>query len=204
MTPKEAMNEIEQLKFAVRVGVANSFRIFLRNISGEQSVRVLLAATQSRDIALQVLEKVIFLSNLRVDYRYLNRFDIPLATYLWILSRSFPDLAGAGAEACAKLPRTWWAEHVTNYILGHWERRSTTPTSASTVGGGFPNVNTSNVAAHTSKFFSESPNGFTSQVDFETTGTFSGTTDVSNASDEIETPVAFTTRNLQKNPTGSQ
>src|SRR5438128_1878041 len=151
------MNEIERLPFAVRVGLANSFRAFLRNITSEPSVNELLVLAKSRDVALQVLQRVLSLSKLRVDFRYLHRFDIALATYLWILSRTYPEFATAGAEGTVYLPRTWWTEQVSGYILGEWSRRSNTPTSMS---GGSSNANVSNVAASTARFLPDSLLGF--------------------------------------------
>jgi len=162
VTALEAMNEIERLRFAVRVGLANSFRAFLRNITSEPSVNELLVLAKSRDVALQVLQKVLSLSKLRVDFRYLHRFDIALATYLWILSRTYPEFATAGAEATAYLPRTWWTEQVSGYILGEWSRRSSTPTNirVGNISGDLSNANVSNVAASTSRFLPDSLPGF--------------------------------------------
>jgi len=158
MTPSEAMKEIEHLKFAVHVGLANSFRAFLRNISNEHSVKQLLASAKTRDVAQQVLQRVLSLSKMGVDFRYLNRFDIPLATYLWILSRAHPDLSTAGAEATAHLPRTWWTEQVSRYILEEFSKKSDTSTNVFISGyqaTDFQNVNTSNVAASTARFLPE-------------------------------------------------
>lgn len=148
MSPVEAMNEIERLQFAVRVGLANSFRVFLRNISSDTTVKELLAAAKSRDIASQILQRVFSLSRLRVDFRYLHRFDIALATYLWVLSRTFPELAAAGAEAAVSLPRTWWSEQVSRYVLQGLSGASNTPTDVHKVPvPNLQNVSVSNVAA---------------------------------------------------------
>jgi len=162
MTAAEAMKEIERLRFAVNVGLANSFRAFLRNIGTEPSVRDLLALAESREIAFEILKRLILLSRLRVDSRYVNRFDVPLATYLWILSRTSPDLARAGAEATADLPRTWWADQVSGYILGDWSQRPSDSTSAGTtvITGDAASSNTTNVSATTSRFSLEPPSEF--------------------------------------------
>jgi hypothetical protein len=156
------MNDIERLKFAVNVGLANSFRAFLRNINSEPSVSELLVLAGSREVALDVLKRLVSLSRLRVDFRYLNRFDVPMATYLWVLSRTFPELARAGAEATADLPRTWWADQVCGYILGDWSQKPAASTSAGVtiMSGDLTNVNTTNVAATTSRFSIEPLPGF--------------------------------------------
>jgi len=155
MTAKEAMADIEGLKFAVRVGLANSFRAFLRNASGEPSVGELLDLARSRNAALEIWKRVVSLSKLRSDFRYVNRFDLALATYLWILSRTFPELARAGAEAAADLPRTWWTEQVCQFILGEWSQKPTTVASSGArhVAGNLASINTSNVASSSSIFF---------------------------------------------------
>lgn len=156
----DAMMEIEHLKFAVRVGLANSFRAFLRNISDEPSVKELLVLAKSRDVGLLISERVNALSKLRVDFRFLHRFDVPIATYLWVLSRSHPDLARMAAEASANLPRTWWTEQVANYILQEWSQQSPTLTNVSVITGNAANSTTSNVASGTAVFLSGSPPDF--------------------------------------------
>jgi hypothetical protein len=164
MSVLDAIKDIEHPGFAARVGLANSFRAFLRNISDEPSVVELLALTQARVAAQQVFERIISLSKIRGDIRFLHRFDIPLATYLWVLSRTSPDLARAGAEAAAYLPRTWWTEQVSNFILGEWSQKSiVSSTGRDVISGGVAhlNTNTSNVASSSSVFFPESP------IDFE-------------------------------------
>jgi hypothetical protein len=114
----------------------------------------------SEDGALQILQRVLSLSKLRVDYRYAHPFDIPLATYLWVLSRTSPDLAQAGAEVAVDLPRMWWSEQVCRYILGGWTQKPTT-VGVRRMSADSANADTSNVAAgSTSLFFSDSQHGF--------------------------------------------
>jgi hypothetical protein len=157
MAVEDAMNEVEQLEFAVRVGVANSFRAFLRNVSEEEPVKELLAQSAANDVGLKILQRVLSLTKLRVDFRYLHRFDIAIATYLWVLARSFPDLARGAAEATANLPRVWWTEQVGNYILRDWSRKSTSVTNTSLIPPSFTNFSTSNTTASTAVFLPESP-----------------------------------------------
>jgi len=204
MAVVDAMKDVEHLKFAVRVGLANSFRAFLRNISVEPSVNELLASSKSRDVGLQVLQRVLSLSKLRVDFRYLHRFDIALATYLWVLSRSFPDLARAGAEATAYLPRTWWTEQVCNYILGDWSQKPATVTSvgANHISGNLTNVDTSNVAASSSVFFPESLIGF--EPAKESFAVSSPATETSTDGGESELSLVYTTQNVPKSPAEPQ
>jgi hypothetical protein len=162
MTAIDAMKDIERPEFAVRVGLANSFRTFLRNIGSEPAVTRLLSLAKSRDVASEILRRIFSLSKLPVDIRYSHRFDTPLATYLWVLSRTFPDLARAGAETTGNLPRTWWTEQLCGYILGEWSQRPIGVTGIGVVHtpGDLANVNTTNVATSTSTFFPSS------QVDF--------------------------------------
>jgi hypothetical protein len=158
------MNQTERVQFAVRLGLANSFRVFLRNISSDAVVAELLDAAKSRHVALQVLERVLSLSRRGVDFRYLHRYDIPLATYLWLLSRTWPEFALAGAEAVANLPRIWWAEQVARYILQALSRKSDTAagTPLLRVSGNWANVSTSNVAAGMSQIIHGGQSGFAS------------------------------------------
>jgi len=160
MTFSDPTTEIESLPFAVRVGLANSFRTFLRNISSEQAVKDLLAKADSREIAVQLMQRVSSLSTLSVDLRYLHRYDISLATYLWILSRTkFPELAAAGAEATALVPRTWWADQVSRYILNGFATRSNTGTNIQ-AGYGTQNMSSSNVSSSSAQFVPSASLGF--------------------------------------------
>jgi hypothetical protein len=159
VTISEATTEIESLPFAVRVGLANSFRTFLRNISSEQVVRDLLGRADSRAVGMQLMQRVSSLSTLSVDLRYLHRYDISLATYLWILSRTVPELAAAGAEATAAVPRTWWAEQVARYILDGAATRSDTGSDIQ-LGYGTQNLSSSNVASSTAQFVPSTTFGF--------------------------------------------
>jgi hypothetical protein len=149
------MAQIERLQFAVSVGLANSFRVFLRSISSDKVVKELLASAASRKVAAEILQKILSLSSLGVDFRYLNRYDIPLAAYLWVLSRTHPELAIAGAEAIARLPRTWWAQQVARYVLEGLSNKATTASSSYTVvvPPGSSSVTTSNVTATNAQFF---------------------------------------------------
>ncbi len=179
MTPAEAMSEIERMPFALRLALSNSFRAFLRNISNEPAVKDLLASAQSREVALQLLQKILSLSKLRVDFRYLHRFDIPLATYLWILSRTHPNFANTGAEVGIYVPRTWWTEQVARYILEEFFSKSDTPKNLLVSRHGvLSDVNTTNVAASTSRFTAEPLPGFvpTEQVKWTTKSTGEGST----------------------------
>ena len=141
----------------------------------------------------------------------MNRYDIPLATYLWVLSRTFPDLALASAEVCVKLPRTWWAERVTDYILGEWPQKPATATSAGVLYSPPTNTlitNTTNVAARTSIFLADplsasAPAGDSVQVRLETTETSSETTLASSGEHAGVSP-AFTVGTPEKNAAESK
>ncbi len=130
MSVISAMNEIERLPFAARIGLANSFQRFLRNISRDPIVVELLEAAKSSDVAFRCLQRVQELSKLKVDFRYLHRYDIALATYLWILLRTSSEYARIGAGTVANVPRTWWADQVSRYILEETSTQSSTATDS--------------------------------------------------------------------------
>lgn len=159
MTTMEAMKIIEEPKFATRMSLANSFRIFLRTISSDPAVNDLLVSAKSRDAALTIWKRLVSLAEQRTDFRYLNRFDVALATYLWILSRTQPDLARAAAEKTGNLPRTWWTEQVSGYLLGEWLQKTPATTSYQVHMTRGINVNTSNVAASSETFLSDTLSG---------------------------------------------
>ena len=205
MTVPDAITEIERLPFAVRVGLANSFRTFLRNISSEPVVKDVLAKAHSREVAIQLMQRVSSLSTLRVDLRYLHRYDIALATYLWILSRTFPELASAGAEAVAAVPRTWWAEQVSRYILDGVATRSITGTNIQ-AGYGTQNLSSSNVASSTTQFVPSATFGFVAPQGLLTVTSSDTQTSVVRQSNgtQSDAPAFDTAQPLQAESAGKQ
>ena len=205
----EAMKDVEGLDFAVRAGLANSFRAFLRNISSEPTVVTLLDVAKSRDVALEILQRIISLSKLRVDFRYVHRFDIALATYLWVLSRTSLELARAGAEAAASLPRIWWTEQVCGYILGEWAKKPATTTriDVSHPSGEFTSASTTNVAAvTTSILFSSSLLDFTPAKGSSEVRSSTEAASVVQHTDmnENNTPLLYTTDTAPERPVEDQ
>ena len=124
MSLSSSITAIESPEFPARVGLANSYRLFLRNIAREPAATELVALCESPNNALRVLERVNWLRRLGGDIRYLNRFDAALAVYVWVLSRTQPDLAAAAAEAVAAVPRTWWADQTARHVLSEVQRRT--------------------------------------------------------------------------------
>lgn len=148
------MDQIERLQFTVNIGLANSFRVFLRNIASNSAVRELLSLARSEEVGAAILRRVLFLTDLRSDFRYLNRYDIPLATYLWVLSRTQPDFAVAAASAVADLPRTWWADQTARHVLSQAQSQTGAPSDVALLGV-IPDArsfNASNVVSGTSVF----------------------------------------------------
>lgn len=200
MAMADAMREIEHSKFAVRVGLSNSFRVFLRNISEDPQVANLLTLSKSSEVASAISQRVAELSRLGVDYRYLHLFDIPIATYLWILSRSSPDLARVAAEVTANLPRTWWTDKITHYILEDWSKKSSTSTRTGVIVTGGAHSNTSNVASGMSAFLSPSagslsPTGYSGEVKSET-----GKATTIRPEVATDLPISYTITNSPKRP----
>jgi len=162
----EAISEIERMDFSARLGLANSFQVFLRNISNDPSVKAVLDSTKSPENSQRVLQRVLSLASLKTDFRYLNRYDVPLATYLWVLSRASPALAAVAAEACSNLPRTWWTEQVVRYILDDVSKRTSTPTDVQKQYSSekLPTIVTSSLSTSTAQFLS-GPVGTSEQRD---------------------------------------
>jgi hypothetical protein len=159
MTTTETMRTIEQQKFSMQMSMANSFRMFLRNLNSHPAVKTLLDSAKSRDVALTIWKRLLSLAEQRGDFRYLNRFDVPLATYLWVLARTQPDLAQSAAEKTGFIARTWWTEQVSAYLLGQWPQKTATTTSTQFRVTGNINANTSNVTASSEIFLSDTLSG---------------------------------------------
>src|SRR5439155_26116475 len=106
-------------EFAARLGVANSLEMFYALIGSEEAARDLLALTRDRSIGYRVLSHAVSLVKEQDDIEYQNPRDAAIATYLWVLIQTQPDLANMLSASALNTPRLWWARKVgLNFVRG--------------------------------------------------------------------------------------
>lgn len=118
MTLQQLVERIEGTEFAVELGVASLAETFVRGLQAQQEVADLyLALRTDSDRKYKLMDRVDALARREPDVRYDNRWDIPLATYVWVLDRIDPPLASIAAERVLSVRNLWWARHVANLVL---------------------------------------------------------------------------------------
>lgn len=112
-----ALHEIESEGFATRVNLASDVRMFLRAISEEDAVLVLLEGLDSPEVVSLLLQRALALSREAPDPRYRHERDAALATYLWLFAQKNFDLGSTFAAAIVATPNCWWARRLAAEIL---------------------------------------------------------------------------------------
>ncbi len=133
----EATAIIESQAFSARVNVASDLSTLLRAVLAESAVAeliLLLGRQDGQDVAFRLLRRTVTLVAERVNYRYEHPRDAAIATYVWLLSGSYPLLAMVAAEAAVLVSRSWWASRVAEYILQGKYAEAETSTAKATLG----------------------------------------------------------------------
>ncbi|MFQ5778170.1 MAG: hypothetical protein ACE5IP_09195 [Terriglobia bacterium] len=108
---------IESHEFAARVNLASGFRHFLQILLSQKSFQQLADLARDKQATIEILRRIVAVSNVRVDLRYENPFDAGLAAYLWVLYLTNPPIAYIGAEVISPPVNCWWTSQITERIL---------------------------------------------------------------------------------------
>lgn len=110
--------QIEGIKFQANLAVASGVRLFQLGLQTHETIRLLVselkAAPQDR---MLVYEHVLELLKCDSNPGYLNRCDIPIAAYLYVLSCVDQELAHAAARAVLKADSLKWAIRIADQVL---------------------------------------------------------------------------------------
>ena len=114
-----AFVELESIETSISLNSASGVRAFLNLAQTLESIEVVLREIENSEKCLVLLKRIVKFSNEVVDYRYENKWDVPLALYTWLLSIKNFSLGAIAAEIVIKIPNCWWASKISrNIILG--------------------------------------------------------------------------------------
>jgi hypothetical protein len=114
---KTIIRKIESLELAIFLNATSNLDMFLQAVQENDLITELLEGMKSADNCSLIFRRVISLSKQLVDVKYENRWDVPLAVYVWALSVRTFQLSTIAASAIANTPRCWWALKVSINIL---------------------------------------------------------------------------------------
>jgi hypothetical protein len=112
MTLPQALHELESHDFAAGLGLANNVEMLYTAMASRSAVRDLVGLCGNRDDAFRLISRAVSLVKEQDDVSYRNPRDAAIATYLWVLAQTQPDLAQLLAASVLNAPRFWWARKV--------------------------------------------------------------------------------------------
>lgn len=117
MNIKDAVREIESHKFTAYLNAASDLNTFFQAMQIQKASIDLFEELDDLENQQFLLNHILDLSERRVDPRYENQWDTPLAVYLWLLNLKDLSLARIAATVVLQVPQCWWAKKIANYIL---------------------------------------------------------------------------------------
>lgn len=113
MTPAEAMNTIEERRFAALTNLASNPKTFLRIAAQQPEVEALSRAmTHEPAVISEVLQRALALSAVRAESERESEGDAAPATYLWLLSNHRRNLAQTVAGSFREWREFFWATNL--------------------------------------------------------------------------------------------
>jgi len=110
MTSGEAMNLIEERRFAALKNLASNLKTFLRIAAQQPEVEApSRAMAKEPEVIAEVLQRARALSAVRAEGELESEGDAALATYLWLLSSHRRDLAQTVAGSLREWRPFFWA-----------------------------------------------------------------------------------------------
>jgi len=114
-----AFAELESIETSISLNTAGGVSAFLNLAQTLESIETVLREIENGEKCLVLLKRIVRFYNEVVDYRYENKWDVPLALYTWLLSIKNFSLGVIAAEIVIKIPNCWWASRISrNIILG--------------------------------------------------------------------------------------
>jgi hypothetical protein len=118
MNLKEAFGRIDSPEFALRMNAASTLPVFTDAVRSEAAVEEVEARLRSKTLDPGVLvDRIKALQSIATDIRYENPRDVAFAVYLWVLSRTAPDIALIAAETILSIPQIWWSRQLAGQTL---------------------------------------------------------------------------------------
>jgi hypothetical protein len=117
MTWREALERIESHEFAASVNIASHLGMFLAIASESEATRYVRAQLKDVGNVAELATRAYKRTQEPVDPRYENRWDVPLAVYLWLLVVESPQYALPVAYSVLVTPQCWWARQLARRIV---------------------------------------------------------------------------------------
>lgn len=117
MSPAEAMQHIEGLRFSALTNLASDLKTFLHILGDQEEVQTLALAMREGDVARQVMERVLELSGTEVDAEYEHPADAALAAYLWLFSQQPGTSCQVAAKTVLACRQCWWARKIAERLI---------------------------------------------------------------------------------------
>lgn len=112
MTWQEALENIESIGFAAEANIASNLSTFIRIIGATEAIRTLEADPELSKKTHGLASRALELCLRSPDLRYRHRWDVALATYIWMLGIHNPQNARIMSQIVQRLPRCWWASQI--------------------------------------------------------------------------------------------
>jgi hypothetical protein len=110
MNPAEALNAIEDRRFAALTNLASNLKTFLRIAAQQPEVEVLSRSiADDPAVASEVLQRALALAASPVEGEVESEADAALATYWWLLSQHRRDFAQTVADSLRDRRDFFWA-----------------------------------------------------------------------------------------------
>lgn len=117
MNINKLFRRIESYEFIAELSVASDFRTLLDGIKSKQEIRELFDIIDAKDeLSVELFVRAVGLAREQVDDRYLNRWDIPLTIYLWIVDLFDKTLSKLLANVIDNIKNCFWAKRLARYI----------------------------------------------------------------------------------------
>jgi hypothetical protein len=119
MTPlPELFERIEGARFSAAVNVASDLKTFLRAVNEQPETRDLLGLMATPEVRRAVRDRVVTLTGAANDRYHEHPHDVPVATYVLLLSMKDEDVARDAALHVSGTGPWWWADQVVNMNFG--------------------------------------------------------------------------------------
>jgi len=111
---EDALDEIESLEFAAYASIASSTDVLTRILKDSEAVQDIYIELTIPGKVDNLASRAYRLTQEQVDLRYRHRWDIALATYVWLLGHHSPEHTRLLSQTIKVTPRCWWAEQMAN------------------------------------------------------------------------------------------
>jgi|GEM_PF-4789945 len=117
MNINKLFRSIESSGFIAELSVASDFRTLMNGIKSKHKIKELFdLIDENNELSVELFVRAVGLAREQVDDRYLNRWDIPLTIYLWMVDLFNKNLSKFLAIVIDDIKNCFWANKLARYI----------------------------------------------------------------------------------------